>query len=517
MAVALKPVEDVNADKPKPDTKDVVRETYTPELVIALCGPIGSPLHEVCQAITTQLESFQYDTKRIRLSDFIRKHANKVGQRVAGNNEAQRLQSLIKSGDALRKRFDPSILAQLAIRQIRIDRQAEKASQEQQGSVANPSFRARRVCHIIDSIKNQEELDLLRLIYGDMLFMIGVFSPMALREKNLSAKGMTTQQIYSLVEEDSGAEIDEGQTVRKTFPLCDMFLRIEKGTDAHLMERVERFVHLMLGARVITPTRNETAMYAAAMASANSACLSRQVGASVTDLAGEVLSVGWNDVPSPKGGLYADISEENDYRCWNLGGVCANDREKDTLAEEILAALGELVSPEKHAEAKQVIRKSGRLNSLIEFSRAIHAEMHAIINAGQTSGRKMRGGKLFVTTYPCHSCARHIIAAGITEVYFIEPYRKSLALKLHSDAITEDENDTTKVRLLAYDGVAPTRYLSLFRVPPDSRKKDGKMTVVTKAEVRPRSHKSMEALAALEGLIANSSEIAALVDAGDEP
>src|SRR5690606_3622822 len=117
------------------------------------------------------------------------------------------------------------------------------------------------------------------------------------------------------------------------------------------------------------------------MASANSACLSRQVGASVTDLAGEVLSVGWNDVPSPKGGLYADISEENDYRCWNLGGVCANDREKDTLAEEILAALGELVSPEKHAEAKQVIRKSGRLNSLIEFSRAIHAEMHAIINA----------------------------------------------------------------------------------------------------------------------------------------
>jgi deoxycytidylate deaminase len=140
--------------------------------------------------------------------------------------------------------------------------------------------------------------------------------------------------------------------------------------------------------------------------------------------------------------------------------------------------------------------------------------MHAIINAGQAAGSRLKGGKLFVTTYPCHSCARHIIAAGISEVYFIEPYRKSLALKLHSDAITEDENDTEKVRLLAYDGVAPVRFLSLFRVPQDSRKANGRMVVVDKASVRPRTQKSMEALDALEALIAGSSDIAALVAPG---
>src|SRR5690606_34937373 len=129
---------------------------------------------------------------------------------------------------------------------------------------------------------------------------------------------------------------------------------------------------------------------------------------------------------------------------------------------------------------------------------------------------KVRGGKIFVTTYPCHSCARHIIAAGISEVYFIEPYRKSLAVKLHSDAITEDENDTKKVRILAYDGVAPSRYLSLFRVPADSRKTaGGRMLTVDKASVRPRTHKSMEALERLEGLIADSSDIEALVEPGD--
>ena len=74
--------------------------------------------------------------------------------------------------------------------------------------------------------------------------------------------------------------------------------------------------------------------------------------------------------------------------------------------------------------------------------------MHAIISGSQLSGSKMINGKLFCTTYPCHNCARHIIVAGIKEVYYIEPYVKSLCLTLHDDAITEDENSTEKVRIL---------------------------------------------------------------------
>src|SRR5690606_13161455 len=143
-----------------------------------------------------------------------------------------------------------------------------------------------------------------------------------------------------------------------------------------------------------------SAMYAAAMASANSACLSRQVGACVTDAQGNILSVGWNDVRAPHGGLYGDVASDNDYRCWNHGGYCANDKEKDAVASEILEVLKD-IAPVKDAKAAlAAIRGSSRLGSLIEFSRAIHAEMHAIINAGQAYGDKVRGGKIFVTTYP---------------------------------------------------------------------------------------------------------------------
>ena len=98
-----------------------------------------------------------------------------------------------------------------------------------------------------------------------------------------------------------------------------------------------------------------------------------------------------------------------------------------------------------------------------------------------------------------------IIAAGITEVYYIEPYKKSLAIRLHGDAMTESEESSDKVRLLPYDGVAPTRFLSLFRMKPESRKNsEGKVIRVAPDRGTPKAEKTLEALPALEGLVVES-------------
>lgn len=130
--------------------------------------------------------------------------------------------------------------------------------------------------------------------------------------------------------------------------------------------------------------------------------------------------------------------------------------------------------------------------------------MHALLTALRQTGPKVRGGRLYVTTYPCHSCARHIVAAGIKVVYYIEPYKKSLATKLHGDSVTEQDQDMDRVRFLPYDGVAPSRYLALFRMKPDSRKKDGKVIRVAPNLARPKLEKSLEALPALEALVVKS-------------
>lgn len=519
----------------KYDARKKIESTHTSELVIALCGPIGSPLHEVADTIKkVLLKEFDYEKCEIlKLSEFIEKrHEIDTKNKINTVSAFERTDILINKGDDLRKEHGNDVLAAYAVSKIAYDRQLAQ-KEDKEDNVKNSSigvniqpapekYQPRRICHIIDSIKNQEELETLKLVYRDMLYSIGVYSPLPIREKALKDKGMKTDEIYKLIDRDSGEEIDHGQTVRDTFPKSDFFLRIDSKINSLIERKVKRFLDLILQTRVITPWASETAMYLAASAAGNSACLSRQVGAALTDENDEVISVGWNDVPKFEGGLYmsADsLSEDKDQRCWNLeGGICFNDKEKHDRAELLVADLikAEIITEAQREKALAKV-KGSNLKSLIEFSRAIHAEMHAIILGSQVGGVRVRGGKLYCTTYPCHSCARHIVVSGVKEVYYIEPYRKSLAIKLHSDAISESETDIDKVRILPYDGVSPSRYLKLFRVESDARKtKEGKLPIINPRKAQPKFLKTMEALPVLESIVVTSLKAKNLIPNEDE-
>ena len=484
-----------------------MREMRTPEIVIALCGPLGTPLHEVAKAFQDLLQSADFGYGRaelIRLSDVIRELSRQKGEVST--------EALIKAGNNLREKYGNAVLVQHAIKRIYLDRQTESDRNPDQQKLfdADPAgaivpASAAKVCHIIDSIKNGDELRMLRQVYGDMLHVVGVYTPIELRIERLAKKSNSSGDVHRLIDRDSGEEIAHGQRVQETFPQSDFFLRADTGTDSQLSARVRRFLDLMMGTRIITPTVSERAMYEAFSAARNSACLSRQVGAAITDDAGRLLAVGWNDVPKAFGGLYEtpDLksSADDDHRCWNKdGGTCFNDEEKTLIATQVIDKLigFGVVDSVRRTQAIDLIRHDSQLRSLIEFSRAVHAEMHALLNAGQAFGARVQGGKLFVTTYPCHSCARHIVAAGIKEVYFLEPYRKSLATKLHADAITETESDTKKVRIMPFDGVAPSRFLRLFSADVDGRKnKSGHM--LSRA-AHPVTAITMEAIETLEKL-----------------
>jgi deoxycytidylate deaminase len=478
---------------------------------------MGTPLHAVAKVFKDLLEGNDYKYEQvavIRLSELIRKHS-----RLESNATTEQL---IEAGNQLREDYTSAVLAQLAVNEITIARAARAARAP---AIAAPSRQLAlpgaeevvipaspvRHCHIIDSIKTAGELRMLRSVYGDMLHVVGVYSPIDLRIEQLKKKN-SDEHIHRLINRDSGEELKHGQSVRETFPQADFFLRADTNTDAELEERVKRFLDLMLGARIITPTIAERAMYAAFSAARNSACLSRQVGAAITNENGDVLATGWNDVPKAFGGLYQSDNEsskpKDDHRCWNKdGGKCHNDEEKDLMAKTIIARLVDkkvIVEANRDA-AEEVVRNDTQLRGLIEFSRAVHAEMHALLNAGSVHGSQIRGGKLFVTTYPCHSCARHLVAAGIKEVYFVEPYRKSLATKLHADAITEAETDSKKVRIIPFDGIAPSRFLKFFSAPAGGRK-DPTNGSMRKSASRPVTGITLEAIQTLEGLATKGLE-----------
>lgn len=516
------------ASEQQVDSTSEATGSLTPELVVALCGPIGSPLHEAALQITNTLQEFGYKTEQIRLSHLIRLNAAKAGvPEVPQAPKFAEIKSMIEAGDALRGKFGRDVLAKLAIAKISGDRTAKFGAFTDvaaEGS-APPASRIKnqRICHVIDSIKNTAELDLLRLIYGDALFAVGVFSPLELRTTNLARPGKLSQsEIEELVDMDSGEEFAHGQSVRETFPRCDFFLRVdhaivgpsEAKAVAQLGERIRRLFDLIFRTRVITPTPEETAMYAAASAARNSACLSRQVGAAVTSRNGELLAVGWNDVPQSGGGLYGtaptviaaptmiEDAGIEDHRCFaQVAGRCHNDTEKRSIAVKVVESLVRdgVLGAETHDRAVKAIMADTRVKDLIEFSRAVHAEMHAILSASRIAGDRIVGGKIYVTTYPCHSCARHLVAAGIAEVHYIEPYRKSLATRLHADALTEATDSRGKVKVRQFDGVAPRRFIDLFEGGP--RKKDGVLALNGRMEATPGTQVSLKALPRLEQVV----------------
>ncbi len=493
---------------------DKINNTHTVELVITLCGFVGTDIHGVGQKLKEILEQdFGYEVKIIRLSHLIKSYSDLAKNlNSSGISGFEYTKKLIDGGNELRRSHENNVLASLAIQQISFERIAEQKKEE------NTSFKSRRVCYIIDSIKNTNELELFQTVYREIHYSIGIFSPIDEREKNLKNRGMSDPEVSQLIDRDSGEELANGQKVRDTFIRSDYFLRVESDINQATEEKLKRFINLIFGSKVITPTHEETAMYHAASAANNSACLSRQVGAALTDAKGEILSIGWNDVPKAGGGLYQsntkDLLGEGDKRCWNLGDKgCWNDDEKNLMTNElvniVIKEIKEQFGEETKIDTSRVYQKirGSKIKSLVEFSRAIHAEMHAIITGCQTAGDRVRGGSLYITTYPCHNCARHIIVAGIKRVYYIEPYRKSLTTKLHFDAITEIEDTTGKVIIIMYDGVAPSRYMELFKMAPDSRKQeDGKKRKYNLQHVKPKSTLSLEAIPVLESEIVKELE-----------
>lgn len=270
--------------------------------------------------------------------------------------------------------------------------------------------------------------------------------------------------------------VDHGQDVRDVFPLADIFLDSNVNTD----KQVSRLARIMFGAPFMTPRRDEFAMYHAQAAALKSADLSRQVGAVIVTDDAEIISSGCNEVPKVGGGMIwgEDIAPNYpDRRDYSLGFDTTAIKKREML-REIVKALqnGEwLTGPFKDETEDQLIDRllskadkaslrDSRVTNVIEFGRIVHAEMSAIMDAARR-GLAIKDKTLYCTTFPCHMCARHIIAAGIIRVVFIEPYPKSMAKELYETEILVDDEltkDGVGVRFEPFVGVAPRRYAEWF-------------------------------------------------------
>jgi deoxycytidylate deaminase len=234
-------------------------------------------------------------------------------------------------------------------------------------------------------------------------------------------------------------------------------------------------VTALFGSNEITPTHDEYGMYIAKSASLRSAALSRQVGAAIFSPTGEIVTMGCNEVPKYGGGTYwtNDLHDRRDI----FQGFDPNEQKKNELLADIISRLKNAQHLSRHLcemddpyeickkllseEDPSTIRES-KVMDLLEFGRDIHAEMSAICDAAR-KGVSIGNGILYSTTFPCHMCAKHIVAAGIDRVVYLEPYPKSYARELHNDSIKiEGAGPSKGVDFAPFIGISPYRYRDLF-------------------------------------------------------
>lgn len=473
---------------------DKFQSRATKELFIGFAGPVGCGIGLVIEATKDLLLQKGYtDVVVVKLSGFLEEAVREgivIEPKLPFGGDAsvrfKRYRRLQEIGKILRRNTENrAILAEFAMRQIAIDRKSKSgnASAAAVEAVVVPG----KVAYLIDQVKRPEEVALLRAVYRNAFYLIGVTRVYEKRVAVLKHEGMAAEEAHTLMEIDRLETAVDGQRIDRTLHLADFFVRNDAALVDQRNRQISRALDLLHGNHGVTPTDVEQGMYAAYAAGLRSACLSRQVGASIANVAGEIIATGCNDVPKAGGGLYTS-SSLRDMRCvYREEQHCFNDFYKgqlrEEIGEEVEKYLGTLLRPsEKGNGTREPLRlnddeRAGllasfydrtRLKSLIEFSRSVHAEMDAIISIARHGANGLVGSTLFTTTFPCHSCARHIVAAGISRVFYIEPYEKSMAKDLHDDAIVFDSEDVAEasksanVRFLQFEGAAPSRFHHFF-------------------------------------------------------
>lgn len=454
---------------------DKLHSRASQEFVIGLMGAVGSGLARIVTDYEEQLTSLGYKVVKIKMSVFIGEQIDAKNVAIPASDQVNHYLQYQAGGNALRALHGHEIMAKYVINQIGRHRIAIDPK------LAVPDSEPPRIAYIIDQIKHPAEVALLRTVYRNNFYLVGVMSLEKNRRSRLVDAGLTKEMIDLVISRDRKEVDKSGQQLEKAFKLADYFLHNPLGDTKLVPEQVGRFLDLTHGDNGITPSCHEHAMYVAYSTAMKSSCLSRQVGAAITDSSRRVIAVGTNDVPRYRGGLYSSDTE-NDDRCFKERKICENSSEKNKRKEKIRIGIQKQFTdrysdPKMLAIANEgldamvelVFEQSG-IPDLIEFSRAVHAEMDALISLTRGGGGSTVGANLYATTFPCHNCARHIIAAGIDKVYYIEPYEKSLAPEAHNDAIEVLDHDEAeqngvqpdRLRFVHFSGVGPRMYPKLF-------------------------------------------------------
>lgn len=450
------------------------RQSGAAELVFGMINPVGVDREPVHAALHDALKLMGYQTVKVKISEFLTSYANYRGIHWSAEKQLDRKHRLMDAGNDLRALYKSgdagALVAITKIQQLRRKKVADGA---------------RGVAYVIDSLKHPAEVERLRAIYGPAFVAVATYAPVEQRRKKIESDLQTLldspslSDIEYLMARDEEEEDKLGQRVRDAFQLADIVVDVSLSDS--VQRQIRRIVELLFGNVQLTPSLIEYGMALARSAQLRSGSLARQIGAAILFEEGSIAAIGANDVAKPGGGQYweADDARYQDGRDIRRE-VDSSDLHRHRAITDMLALLQKNKKLPQSKTAQQLFEewfhqegwlKKAKFTSTIDYIRAVHAEMAALTDAARR-GISVRGCILFTTTFPCHDCAKHIVAAGISEVIYLAPYPKSLVAELYSDSVEINSQlaDGGKVQFRSFVGIAPSRYGDFFSIGKRERK-----------------------------------------------
>lgn len=327
--------------------------------------------------------------------------------------------------------------------------------------------RPARIC--IDAIRNANESNYLK-DHISHYYLMSVGTDEEARNRRLGE--LNEEERINLDDVEYSSSYKAGnffyqQNIAQCFEMADIHIYNpdESAKQFFLTSQLIKYITLMIHPGLVTPTHLERCMQLAYNIKYNSGCLSRQVGAVVTDNDYAVKSVGWNDVPEGQTACnLRDIVMAKRGNCKN----CFSEYEMED--KKFLHVIDDIYDIIQENSVQNNL--GGRLFSYCfkdiyngytgtknqVFTRALHAEENAFLQISKYGGQGIKNGKLFCTASPCELCSKKAFQLGIKDIFYIDPY-PGISLK-HIIRFGKGENIPN---LHVFYGAIGEAYISLYK------------------------------------------------------
>jgi len=232
-------------------------------------------------------------------------------------------------------------------------------------------------------------------------------------------------QVQSLKSEEDFVS----QNIQECIAKSDIFI-VNNGKlhdkDSNVIElagQIIKYICLIRHPGLITPSNDEKMMQIAHTAKLNSGCISRQVGASVTNNNGSLKSIGWNSVAE---GQTPCILRSKQDLLSNSTSVAYSYYEKSNDFKDMIKTTSNLNNDLGLNQSfcfKSIYTKNTKKETGNQVhTRALHAEENAFLQLAKYGSEGIKGGILYSTASPCELCSKKAYQLGIKRVVYIDPY-----------------------------------------------------------------------------------------------